>query len=229
MAAHALEADSDLPQDGLSADDVGDVLDAPDVALQPAELRDIDPPEMEEVATLLHRFGDDIWSKLQKAWTIKVLVRADMMPHRRVIAVDRARLADLAPYNPIHIGIPIAYLSRKGASLTLEGARLVTPMASRRTVRANEKGTQLFLYGRHLLVQSIRRVTGHPTAGDVVLVVEDATGRFLGTGVAAQPLEDMRGGRGGQSGPAGPDPGELAVHNQMDLGLYLRAQQGVPE
>lgn len=220
--AAAAPAKPHRPGSGVPAPSarVAQQIGAGDLATIPsAELRDLDPPEREAFEALVDIYGDGLLARLEETWAFKVLGRPDLEPRRRVVALKRSRLGDLAPYGPVFLGIPVATLARAGARPTLEGGRFLAPHATRRRVRVKEKGEQLFLYGRDLLEKSIGRADRGIEAGDEVLVLADATGRYLGLGSARRPL----GGRARAGGD------EVAVAHRLDLGLYLRAQQGVPE
>lgn len=201
-----------------------DLVEVTDTATIDGAVRDLDPPEREAVAELLAPFGDDIMIRLEARYVLKVIGRQDIEPHRRVFAMRRPTLAQLASYDPIFLGIPVAHLARKGGRLTLEGGRLIAPFASRRVVLVNEKATQLFLYGRHLFAQSLIGVTGKPDKGDEVLVVDEADRFYLGLGIADVALRPLVRG----SGRSGAQTA-IVIHNRADLGLYLRAQQAIPE
>lgn len=200
----------------------GDLVEVTEGAPIDGSVRDLGATEREALVTLLSAYGDGILDRLEETFVLKVIGRKDIEPQRRVFAMRRPTLAQLAAYDPIFLGIPVAHLGRKGARLTLEGGRLISPFATRRVIQVNEKASQLFLYGRHIFRGSIVKVQGRPGPEDEVLVTDAADGLYLGLGVAEEALRPAaRGGRG--------DATEIAVHNRADLGLYLRAQQAIPE
>lgn len=240
----AVKADSKKPADRAKAvgapggpileDSVGEEWAGPDEGAAPlgapliGEIRDLGPPERAAIEEALDRFGDRLLEHLEdEEWVLKVVVRTDIEPHRRVFRMRRATLQHLAPFHPIFLGVPLAHLARKASRLTLEGGRLIAPYATRRAVMVNEKGGQLFLYGRHLFTTSLVRVEGRPEAGDEVLVLREAEGddppRFLGLGIADRALRPLV--RREQRG----EGTEIVIRNRLDLGLYLRAQQEIPE
>jgi len=212
-----VEAAAAAADDGVGEEWDEDAAHVDEGVTLTAELRDLDAPERDALAALLHRHGDGILDRIEADWVLKVIGRADVEPHRRVFAM-RAATLPLAVFEPIFLGVPLAHLGRKGARLTLEGGRFIAPFASRRSVRVNEKGTQLFLYGRDLFAQSVVAVNGKPAVGDEVLVCDEA-GLYLGIGVAAFPLRGP---------PRGTQKDTVAVRHRLDLGLYLRDQQDVP-
>lgn len=189
-------------------------------AVAQAEIRDLGPPEHEALATLLQTYGVSSEGAWHRGRAVKVVARRDLEPQRRVVLVTGSLLAVADPFAPQLAGLPVAYLTRKGARLTLEGARWFAPLATRRFVTVSPKGETLFLYGRTLLRRSIQKVEGPVREGDEVLVLRASDQQCLGVGIVKPPLL-------GRPQPENADA--VAVTNRMDLGQYLRDAQDVLE
>lgn len=195
---------------------------APDAekSAEQAEIRDLGETEKEALSALLQEYGITQDSAWDRGRSVKVVARRDLEPQRRVVLVTGSLLAVADPYGPQLVGLPIAYLARKGARLTLEGARWIAPLAKKRFILVNPKGETLFLYGRTLLRRSIQRVEGAVKEGDEVLVMRANDRQCLGVGIVKQPLL----GR-----PQSDNADAVAVTNRSDLGQYLRDAQDVLE
>lgn len=189
-------------------------------AVAVAEIRDPGPPEQEALVTLLQRYGVSSDGPWHRGRAIKVVARRDLEPQRRVVLVTSALLAVADPFAPQLVGLPIAYLTRKGGRLTLEGARWLAPLVTKRFVTVSPKGETLFLYGRTLLRRSVQKVEGPVRDGDEVLVLRASDQQCLGVGIVKPPLL----GR-----PQPDNANAVAVTNRMDLGQYLRDAQDVLE
>lgn len=216
------EGDDDGDGEGDGAVVIGERAADPSARnLLPAEIRDLHPPEQEALAALLAPYGAGVMAALTPGDRMfKVLGRPDLKPQRRVIIVDRRRVADLARFGPTTIGMPIATLARVGGKLTLEGGGAVARVATAGKAGVREKGEQLFLYGRDVLGKSLAWVDKGTPKGSTVLVLEAATRRYLGLAALAQERRFL-------GDPRTDD--ETFLRHLVDLGRYLRAQQGVPE
>ncbi len=177
-------------------------------------------PEQQALDALLQTYGISNESAWERGRTVKVVARRDLEPQRRVVLVTGPLLAVADPFAPQLVGLPVAYLTRKGARLTLEGARWFAPLATKRFVTVNPKGETLFLYGRTLLRRSILRVEGPVRDGEEVLVLRASDRQCLGVGIVKPPLLGK---------PAADQADAVAVTNRMDLGQYLRDAQDVLE
>ncbi len=185
-----------------------------------AQIRNLDPPEEEALAALLQEFGVEPSVDWKQGRELRVVARDDLEPRRRVVLVQPDLMAVVGPFEPQTVGLPIAHLARKGARLTLEGAGFLAPFATRRVVHASEKGETLFLYGRTLLVQGVKKTVGPVQTGDEVLVLRAGDQRCIGIGIAASHLN---------AGDRYQNRDEVAVTNRADLGRYLRDAQEVLE
>lgn len=127
---------------------------------------------------------------------------------RRIVALASPALLRMPPdlLEGAEGGLPLAALE-DGLGLDLQGAVVFARETKRQTVRANEKGTRMFLYGRDLLGTSILEYDGRLRRGDHCVVV-DPRGEGIGIGQVVGSFK-------------GPGSAVRAVH---DLGSYLRSQ-----
>ncbi|MHA1860517.1 MAG: hypothetical protein ACTSVF_05430 [Candidatus Asgardarchaeia archaeon] len=92
--------------------------------------------------------------------------------------------------------------------ITIEGARLISHYMKK--VRVNEKGEQLFLYGRDILGESLTYVDPTVSNEDIVSV-NNRMDEFLGIGewvVESRDLDRLR--------------KKVVVRNKADLSMYLK-------
>ena len=187
---------------------------------QPAQVRNLDPPEEDALGSLLAQYGVEADGDWTRGRHLRVVARDDLDPRRRVVLVQEGLMRLVGVFEPQTVGLPVAHLARKGARLTLEGAVWIAPLAKKRVVEVNEKGETLFLYGRQLLSKSIKKTSGELQVGDEVLVVRSGGRRCIGIGLAHEGLALP---------PAKRQGDEVAVTNRLDLGRYLRDAQEVLE
>ncbi|MCD6381189.1 MAG: hypothetical protein J7L50_02570 [Candidatus Odinarchaeota archaeon] len=133
------------------------------------------------------------------------LVNKEMMRFLPKIFQKDPSYASMKIYS---LGVFFGRFQRDEFKMTIEGARLISHYMKK--VRVNEKGEQLFLYGRDILGESLTYVDPTVSNGDIVSV-NNKMDEFLGIGewvVGSRDLDGLQ--------------KKVVVRNKADLGMYLK-------